>query len=136
MNIIEKFNQDKETTIQFSISELLHFGFSDFILNELRKWETPNVNKLLSFFPLQKEHKYSDIKKILKELKNDIPSVLFDDVEDEIRDIWDDYKWANSKDGKEVLKIEEWIKEARRLCADVFPNKYIYIGRTFITIVR
>lgn len=39
---------------------------------------------------------------------------------------------ANSKDGKVVLKIEEWIKKARLCIHNEFPNAYIYIGRGFV----
>lgn len=52
MNIIEKYNQDKETTIQADISEFLHFKFSNYIMQQLKCRKDPNVKKLLSLFPL------------------------------------------------------------------------------------
>lgn len=57
---------------------------------------------------------------------------MLDDIKDEVRDIWDDYKWANSKEGKEVLMIEKWIRQARICISNDFPHIYIYIGRSFI----
>lgn len=47
MNIIEKYNQDKETTIQADISEFLHFKFSNYIMQQLKCRKDPNVKKLL-----------------------------------------------------------------------------------------
>ena len=63
----------------------------------------------------------------ITKLENILSYDLLDDIKDEFRDIWDDYKWANSKDGKVVLKIEEWIKKARLCIPNEFPNAYIYI---------
>lgn len=127
MNIIEKYNQDKETTIQADISEFLHFNFSNYIMQQLKCRKGPYVKKLLSLFPLQPDTRKSEIKKIIDKLGNILSYDLLDDIKDEFRDIWDDYKWANSKDGKVVLKIEEWIKKARLCIPNEFPNAYIYI---------
>lgn len=132
MSIIEKFNQDKETTIQFDISELLHFNFSDYLTRQIESCDTHHAQRLLSIFPLHHGVKYSEIKSRLKDLENVISTDLYDDIKDEIREIWNDYKWVNSKVGKEVLEIEEWIKKARCYASETFPNEYIYIGRTFI----
>ena len=103
MNIIEKYNQDKETTIQADISEFLHFNFSNYIMQQLKCRKDPNVKKLLSLFPLQPDTRKSEIKKIIDKLGNILSYDLLDDIKDEFQDIWDDYKWANSKDGKVVL---------------------------------
>ena len=40
---------------------------------------------------------------MIDKLENILSYDLLDDIKDEFRDIWDDYKWANSKDGKVVL---------------------------------
>ena len=103
MNIIEKYNQDKETTIQADISEFLHFNFSNYIMQQLKCRKDPNVKKLLSLFPLQPDTRKSEIKKIIDKLENILSYDLLDDIKDEFRDIWDDYKWANSKDGKGTI---------------------------------
>lgn len=132
MNIIEKYNQDKETTIQFNVSELLHSNFSEYLVHQIETCNAPDTKRLLSLFPLRKGIKYSEIKSRLKDFENAIPIELYDDIKDEIQDIWDDYKWVNSQVGKEVLKIEEWIKKARCCALEIFPNEYLYIGRTFI----
>lgn len=65
MDIIEKYNQDKETTIQFDISELLHFNFSNYTMQQLKCRNDSNVKKLLSLFPLQPNTKKSEIKKCI-----------------------------------------------------------------------
>ena len=40
MDIIDKYNQEKETTIQYNLSELLHTDFS----NNLRKRDTVSLS--------------------------------------------------------------------------------------------
>lgn len=65
-------------------------------------------------------------------MKDILPKKLFEDTKDELTEICDDYKWLNSKNGKLILKIEEWIKEARHCVAFDFPSEYIYIGRSLI----
>lgn len=132
MDIIEMFNQDRETTIQFDISELLHFNFSTSTMQKLKCRNDSDVKKLLSLFPLSPNTKKSEIKKCIDKLKNVLSDDLLDDVEDEVRDIWNDFKWANSKVGKEVLMIEKWIGQARICFSNDFPHVCIYIGRSFI----
>ena len=78
MNIIEKYNQDKETTIQADISEFLHFNFSNYIMQQLKCRKDPNVKKLLSLFPLQPDTRKSEIKKIIDNLGNILSYDLLD----------------------------------------------------------
>lgn len=65
-------------------------------------------------------------------IKSILSKDLFDDTKDEVKEICADYKWVNSKDGKKILQIEEWIKKARDCFANDSPSEYIYIGRSFI----
>ena len=87
MNIIEKYNQDKETTIQADISEFLHFNFSNYIMQQLKCRKDPNVKKLLSLFPLQPDTRKSEIKKIIDKLENILSYDLLDDIKDEFPDV-------------------------------------------------
>lgn len=65
-------------------------------------------------------------------IKEILPEDLFEETRSEVTEICDDYKWRNSKDGKLVLQIEDWIKEARLCVATDFHSEHIYIGRSFI----
>lgn len=65
MDIIEMFNQDRETTIQFDISELLHFNFSTSTMQKLKCRNDYDVKKLLSLFPLSPNTKNRKLRNVL-----------------------------------------------------------------------
>ncbi len=131
-NIIEKYNQEKESIIQYDISELLRTDLNDDLKNRLLNLDNPEIEKLVALFPIQSKTQISAIKDLSNDIKEILPKNLFEETQDEVKEICDDYKWLNSKRGKLILQIEEWIKEAR-LCVTIdFPSEYIYIGRSFI----
>lgn len=132
MNIAEKYNQLKETTIQYDISELLCTDLSDFLKDRLLKLDNYDVTNFAALFPIQSKIKISDIKVSLNTIKKVLPEELFEDLENEVKEIIADYKWIKSKEGKKILQIEEWIKEARHCLSIDFPTEFIYIGRSFI----
>lgn len=132
MSIVEKYNQEKGCTIQYDISELLQTDLSDALKSRLMKFDIPDVAKFIALFQIQSKTKISTIKGSLNCLKEVLPENLFEETKDEVKDICDDYKWINSKDGKLILQIEEWIKEARGCLSVDFPFEYIYIGRSFV----
>ena len=113
MDITTRYYQEKETTIQYDITELLHDDLSDYVKHKLERSNEDEVKKFLSLFPL-------------------ISQVQIKEIRDEVRDIIADYKWKNSKDGKTVLQIEKWIKRARLQLSVDFQEEKIYIGRSFV----
>ena len=127
-----KYNQEKESTIQYDISELLQTDLSDYLKDRLLSLGNPDTSNFVALFPMQGKVKISVIRDSLNSLKEILPKNLFEETKDEVREICDDYKWLNSKDGKLILQIEEWIKEARHCVAADFPSECIYIGRSFI----
>lgn len=132
MGIIEKYNQEKETTIQYDLSELLHTEFSDYLKGQLINLGNDTVTKFVSIFPLKAKTKISATKCLLRNLKDILPKDLFDATKEEVRDICDDYKWVNSNKGRKIIQIEEWIKAARYSISVDFPSELIYIGRSFV----
>lgn len=132
MDISEKYNQEKESTIQYDVSELLQTGLSDNLKNRLMYLGNPEVAKFVALFPIQGKVRISVIRDSLNGIKGILPSSLYDETNDEVKEICNDYKWLNSKDGKLILKIEEWIQEARRYVTTDFPSEHIYIGRSLI----
>lgn len=131
-NITERYNQEIESTIQYDISELLHTDLSDDLKERLMNLGNPTVDKFIALFPIQDKIKFSAIRDALNGMKDILPKNLFEETKDEVTEICDDYKWLNSKNGKLILKIEEWIKNARHCIAIDFPPEYIYIGRSLI----
>ena len=131
-NITERYNQEIESTIQYDVSELLHTDLSDNLKERLMNLGNPTVDKFIAIFPILDKIKFSAIRDTLNGMKDILPKNLFEETKDEVTDICDDYKWLNSKNGKLILKIEEWIKNARHCIAIDFPSEYIYIGRSLI----
>lgn len=132
MDVINKYNQEKETIIQYDLSDLLHIDLSDSLKSRLDELENGDVTKFVALFPIQSRTRIAEIKDSLKGLKDILPYELFEDTKDEVKDTCDDYKWINSRDGKKILQIEEWIKKARYSFSTDFPSELIYIGRSFI----
>ena len=52
MDITTRYNQEKETTIQYDITELLHDDLSDYVKHKLERSNEDEVKKFLSLFPL------------------------------------------------------------------------------------
>lgn len=90
------------------------------------------MENFVALFPIQSKTKISDIKTSLNNIKKVLPEELFENLENEVKEIIADYKWIKSKEGKKILQIEEWIKEARRCISIDFSTEFIYIGRSFI----
>lgn len=63
MDIIGKYNQDKESTIQYDISELLRTDLSESLKSQLCKFSNNDVTKFLNLFPIKD-------KAIIPEIKN------------------------------------------------------------------
>ncbi len=131
-DITLKYNQEKESTIQYDVSELLQTDLSDYMKKHLRKYNSSNIEKLLSFFPIRNKSQISEVKNLLNTMKEILPKELFSDLKDEVKEICEDYTWIHSKKGEKILQIEQWIKKARCNLASDYPNAMIYIGRSFI----
>ncbi len=131
-DIIEQYNQEKESTIQYDISELLQTDLNDVLKSRLMNLDSPDINKFVGLFPIQGKNEISAIRNSLNGIKDILSEDLFDETKNEVKEICDDYKWMNSKNGKLILQIEEWIKKARLCIVTDFPSELIFIGRSFI----
>ncbi|MBD5358364.1 MAG: hypothetical protein HDR88_15490 [Bacteroides sp.] len=132
IDITERYNRDKESTIQYDISELLQTDLSDHLKACLMNLDNPIICKFVALFPLQDKSKISTIRNSLNGMKDILPMDLFEETKDEVTEICNDYKWMNSKEGKMILQIEKWINEARHCIASDFSSEHIYIGRSLI----
>lgn len=132
MDITTRYNQKKETTIQYDITELLHDDLSDYVKHKLERSNEDEVKKFLSLFPLISQVQIKEIRRLQNAIKKCFPVEIYEDIKDEVRDLIADYKWKNSKDGKTVLQIEKLIKRARLQLSVDFPEEKIYIGRSFV----
>ena len=86
-DITLKFYQEKESTIQYDVLELLQTDLSDDIKKHLKKLNSSNIEKLLSFFPIRNKSQISEVKNLLKTLKASLPKEIFSKLKDEVKDI-------------------------------------------------
>lgn len=75
MNIIERYNQEKECTIQYNMFELLQTDLNDVLKSRLMNLGSPDVDKFVGLFPIQGKNEISAIRNSL----NDIKDILLSD---------------------------------------------------------
>ena len=69
MDITKRYNQEKETTIQYDITELLHDNLSDYVKHKLETSNEDEVKKFLSLFPLISQVQIKEIRRLLNAIK-------------------------------------------------------------------
>lgn len=104
INIPKKYDQEKEFTIQYDVSELLQTDLSDNLKSRLMNLGNPTVRRFVALFPIQGKVRISVIRDSLNSIKDILPENLFEETKSEVREICDDYKWRNSKEGKLILQ--------------------------------
>lgn len=72
------------------------------------------------------------LKHFVKNNKSNLPSILYDELKSEVKEIAEDFEWGRSKDGQIILEIENWIEKARLRLREEYPDVLIYIGRSFV----
>ena len=70
IDITERYNRDKESTIQYDISELLQIDLSDYLKACLMNLDNPIICKFVALFPLQDKSKISTIRNSLNGMKD------------------------------------------------------------------
>ena len=75
-DITLKYNQEKESTIQYDVFELLQTDLSDCMKKHLRKLNSSNIEKLLSLFPIRNKSQISEVKNTLNNIKASLPKEI------------------------------------------------------------
>ena len=52
IDITEKYNQEKESTIQYDVSKLLQTDLSDYLKGSLMNLGNPEVDRFVALFPI------------------------------------------------------------------------------------
>ena len=79
IDITEKYNQEKESTIQYDVSKLLQTDLSDCLKGSLMNLGNPEVDKFVALFPIQGEVRISVIRDSLNGIKEILPEDLFEE---------------------------------------------------------
>lgn len=91
IDITEKYNQEKESTIQYDVSKLLQTDLSDYLKDSLMNLGNPEVDKFVALFPIQGKVRISVIRDSLNGIKEILPVDLFEETKSEVTEICDDY---------------------------------------------
>lgn len=69
---------------------------------------------------------------IVKNNKSNLGPMLYDELKSAVKEIAEDFEWVCSKDVQIIMKIEDWIENARLRLGKEYPDVLIYIGRSFV----
>ena len=119
----------KSQTIQFEI-EMNKFRLSEDVLNDMAKKGIDVQNIEILNIDIDSKEQLKQLKTFLKEHKNMLKTGLYDYCMEEYREIKDDYKFRNTKDGKLIIEIEKWVKKMRKKLPE-FENQKLFIGRSY-----
>jgi len=126
---MDRFEDMKSSTIQFTI-EMIKLRLSDAVLEEMAKVEI-NLRKAdILNVDIDNKERIKHLKVFLEENKKQLKGGLYDSCIEEYREIKDDYKFRTSKDGRLIIKIEEWVQKARKKAEHM--DKRVFVGRSFI----
>ena len=81
--------------------------------------------RFLNFLPVS-------IIDIVKNNKSNLGPMLYDELKSAVKEIAEDFEWVCSKDVQIIMKIEDWIENARLRLGKEYPDVLIYIGRSFV----
>lgn len=129
---LHRFKVEKENTIQFSIKELLKDSINDWILSDIQQINMKLGQELRLISKVNNKDDIKRLKCFVKKQQKQFPSMLYDELKSEVKEIAEDFEWVRSKDGQIILEIENWIEKARLRLREEYPDTLIYIGRGWV----
>lgn len=127
---MDKFEILKSNTIQFTI-EMNKMRLSEAVLEDIIKTEIEVEKIEILNVDIDNKERLKNLKQFLDNNKKILKNGLYDFCLEEYREIKDDLKFRNSKDGKLIIEIENWVQHNRESLPQMNPSK-IFIGRSFI----
>ena len=129
---LNRFKIERENVLCLFVKESLKDSISEALLSDI---QDKNVNLWKELWRISKVTDKDDIKRLksfLKDNKDNLGPTLYDELKSEINEIKDDFNWRRSKEGQDILEIDDWRKEAMLRLSEEYPNALIYIGRSWI----
>lgn len=105
---MDKFEILKSNTIQFTI-EMNKMRLSEAILEDIIKTEIEVEKVEILNVDIDNKERLKNLKQFLDNNKKILKNGLYDYCLEEYREIKDDLKFRNSKDGKLIIEIENWF---------------------------
>jgi len=127
---MDKFEILKSNTIQYTI-EMNKLRLSDVVLEDMLKTGIDINNIEILNVDIENKEQLKELKEFLDCNKKFLKDGLYDYCLEEYREIKDDLKFRNTKDGQLIIGIENWILAQREILSQLKPSE-IFIGRSFI----
>lgn len=121
----------REKSIQFTI-EMVKKRLDDFLIAEMVDTDDTFKEAKILFKDIETREDLKILKEFIKLSKSKLSSDLYENCVEELREITDDLKWSNSKEGMKVMKLEEWVINARKHLQNFDEFKNVFIGRSLM----
>ncbi len=130
---MEKFEIMKSQTIQFSLFDLLHYKFSNYIVEEIYQIDISFQNEQIIKKVITSKDDIMEMQMFLEQNRNRFETNnLYSACIEEFREIKSDFKWLNSKDGKLIIQIEHWVEFIREKLLEHLNDCKIFVGRSLL----
>lgn len=121
----------KSNTILFTGIELVKSSFPEWLVDEIFEINEKYKDEQILKEKLKSKDDLIKLKEFLdREIKHQ-DDALYDSCIEELREMKEDLRWSSSKDGKFILKLEDWVLDARNKIAQQGWDK-IFIGRSIV----
>jgi hypothetical protein len=121
----------KQKSIQFTL-EMVKNRLDDFLIDEIIETDDEFKEAKILFNDIENNADLKILKGFFKLNKRKLSKELYENCIEELREITSDLKWSKTKEGIQVLNLEEWVINARTSFADFDEFKTIFIGRSMI----
>lgn len=129
---LNRFKIERENVIQFPIKELLKYSISEWLLSDIQQINVKLWKELKLISKVNNKDDIKRLKHFVKNNKSNLGSMLYEELKSAVKEIAEDFEWVRSKDGQIIMKIEDWIENARLRLGKEYPDALIYIGRSFV----
>ena len=129
---LNRFKIERENVIQFPIKELLKDSISEWLLSDIQQINVKLWKELKLISKVNNKDDIKRLKHFVKNNKSNLGPMLYDELKSAVKEIAEDFEWVCSKDGQIIMKIEDWIENARLRLRKEYPDTLIYIGRGWV----
>ena len=129
---LNRFKIERENTIQFPLRKMLKDSISEWLLSDIQQINVKLWKELSCISKVNNKDDIKRLKHFVKNNKSNLGPMLYDELKSAVKEIAEDFEWVCSKDGQIIMKIEDWIENARLRLRKEYPDTLIYIGHGWV----